>query len=242
MSKSFFNDTTKCTACRGCQVACKQWNKNAASKTVMLGSHQNPPDLDFNTFKLVRFTEAVQPEGGLRWNFFADQCRHCTEPPCKFVADTEIEDAIIIEPETGAVLFTEKTNDIQDFDAVRIACPYDIPRQDEKTKRMSKCTMCIDRVTNGLKPACVTSCPTGAMQFGDREEMIKVAKARLAEVQKISPKARLVDVDEVRVIVLVEDEPANYHDHLMASARPLRTTTRQELFAGLTKSIRGVLS
>ena len=241
MSKSLFNDTSKCTACRGCQVACKQWNKNQASETVQTGNHQNPPDLDYNTFKLVRFKESDQPEG-LRWNFFADQCRHCMEPPCKFVADTEVEDAIIIDSETGAVVFTDKADQIEDFESVRIACPYDIPRQDAKTGRMSKCTMCIDRISNGLKPACVQSCPTGAMQFGDREEMIKVAEARLAELRKVSPKARLVDANEVRVIVLIEDDPAGYHDFLMAGARPLRKTTRQELFAGLSRSIRNVLS
>jgi formate dehydrogenase iron-sulfur subunit len=241
MSKSFFIDTTRCTACRGCQVACKQWNQNKASETRQIGTHQNPPDLDFNTFKLVRFNETIQPEG-LKWLFYPDQCRHCIEPPCKFVADTEIEDAIIIEQETGAVIFTEKTAQIQDFDAVRIACPYDIPRRDEKTSLMSKCTMCIDRVTNGLKPACVQVCPTGAMNFGDREEMIKLAEDRLAQIKKTAPNARLVDTEAVRVIVLVESDPASYHEFLSASAQPLRKSTRQELFADLTRSIRNVLS
>jgi formate dehydrogenase iron-sulfur subunit len=242
MSKSFFNDTSKCTACRGCQVACKQWNRNPATQTTMLGSHQNPPDLDFNTFKLVRFTESVRPEGELRWNFFADQCRHCTAPPCKFVADTEVEDAIIIEPETGLVLFTEKMDQIQDFDSVRIACPYDIPRQDAATGRGSKCTGCIDRVQNGLKPACVKVCPTGAMQFGDRDEIMRIAEARLAEVIKVSPRAQLVDAEETRVIVLIEDAPAAYHDFLMADAGTPRKTTRQELFAGVGRTLRNVLS
>jgi formate dehydrogenase iron-sulfur subunit len=239
--KSFLIDTTRCTACRGCQVACKQWNQNPASETRQWGSHQNPPDLDFNTFKLVRFNETDQPEG-LKYLFFPDQCRHCLEPPCKFMSDMEVEGAIIIDQETGAVLFTEKTAQIQDFDGVRVACPYDIPRRDEKSGLMSKCTMCIDRVTNGLKPACVQICPTGAMNFGDREDMLKLADARLAEVRKQSPNARLVDRDELNVVVLIDSDPAAYHDFLMAGAKPLRKTTRQELFAGVTRSIRNVIS
>ena len=60
--KSFFIDTTKCTACRGCQIACKQWNKNPGTKTVQRGSHQNPADLSASTFKLVRFNEITIPD------------------------------------------------------------------------------------------------------------------------------------------------------------------------------------
>ena len=54
MSKSFLVDTTLCTACRGCQVACKQWHDLPAEETVNRGSYQNPADLSFDTYKLVR--------------------------------------------------------------------------------------------------------------------------------------------------------------------------------------------
>ena len=57
--KSFFIDTTKCTGCRGCQAACKQWNQNPGTKTLQRGTYQNPPDLSTATFKLVRFSEAA---------------------------------------------------------------------------------------------------------------------------------------------------------------------------------------
>jgi formate dehydrogenase iron-sulfur subunit len=67
--KSFFIDTTLCTACRGCQVACKNWNRNGTVPTRNTGSHQNPPDLDGTTFKLVRFSE-VETDGRLAWYFF----------------------------------------------------------------------------------------------------------------------------------------------------------------------------
>lgn len=69
MSKSFLVDTTLCTACRGCQVACKQWHDLPAEKTVNRGSYQNPADLSFDTYKLVRMREEVI-DGRLRWLFF----------------------------------------------------------------------------------------------------------------------------------------------------------------------------
>jgi formate dehydrogenase iron-sulfur subunit len=54
MAKAFFIDTTLCTACRGCQVACKQWHDLPAEETQNLGTHQNPPDLSDKTYKWSR--------------------------------------------------------------------------------------------------------------------------------------------------------------------------------------------
>ena len=51
--KAILYDATRCTACRGCQIACKQWNMNPATKTTQRGTHQNPEDLNFSTYKLV---------------------------------------------------------------------------------------------------------------------------------------------------------------------------------------------
>jgi formate dehydrogenase iron-sulfur subunit len=104
--KSFFIDTTLCTACRGCQVACKQWHCLPAEKTVNRGTYQNPADLSFVTYKLVRFEEVVVG-GKLKWLFFADQCRHCLEPPCEMTADDP--KAIFSDSATGAVLYTANT-------------------------------------------------------------------------------------------------------------------------------------
>ncbi|MGE4504650.1 MAG: 4Fe-4S dicluster domain-containing protein, partial [Desulfovibrionaceae bacterium] len=86
--KSFFVDMTKCTACRGCQIACKQWKKLPAEETRQLGTHQNPPDLSSKTIRLVRYTEVVH-EGMLHWLFFPEQCRHCVDPPCYAVSGVE---------------------------------------------------------------------------------------------------------------------------------------------------------
>jgi formate dehydrogenase iron-sulfur subunit len=214
--KSFFIDTSKCTACRGCQVACKQWNRNPGTKTSQLGSHQNPPDLSFQTFKLVRFSE-FEVEGAPQWYFFPDQCRHCLEPPCQSTAESLGSKAITKDEETGAVLYNPKIKvKAADFKTIRESCPYDIPRWDVKTGILAKCTMCIDRIKEGLLPACVKTCPTGAMKFGDRNAIVDMAEKRLAEVQTRHKEAMLANVGDVRVVYLLVDDPKRYHKFAVA--------------------------
>ena len=214
--KSFFIDTTKCTACRGCQIACKQWNKNPGTKTFQRGNHQNPADLSSSTFKLVRFSE-LEENGRLKWYFFADQCRHCIEPPCKSTAESVGSKAIAQDEGTGAVIFNPKTKvKAADFKTIRESCPYDIPRWDEKTGGMAKCTMCIDRIREGLLPACVKACPTGTMSFGDRNAMLEKANKRLKEVQAIYKDALLANPDDIRAIYLLVDDPKKYHKFAVA--------------------------
>lgn len=209
--KSFFIDTTKCTACRGCQISCKQWNMNPATKTLQKGSHQNPEDLSYSTYKLVRFSE-FEENGKPVWYFFADQCRHCSTPPCKIVAESLSVKAIAQDEATGAVLYNPKVKvKEKDYKEIRGSCPWDIPRWDEKSQGMAKCTMCIDRIKEGLLPACVKTCPTGAMNFGDREKILAMAKDRLEQVKKHYPKAELLNHDFVRTIFLVVDDPKKYH-------------------------------
>jgi formate dehydrogenase iron-sulfur subunit len=210
--KSFFIDTTKCTGCRGCQAACKQWNRNPGTKTRQRGTYQNPPDLSAATFKLVRFSDAALKGGEQAWYFFPDQCRHCLAPPCKMVADQKAQGAARIDKKTRAVIFdpTVKISP-KDFQEVRDICPFDIPRYDEKLGGMAKCTMCTERVSAGMLPACVMACPTGAMNFGERDAIRKMAEERLDEVQNIYRKAQLINPEAVRVIFLVKDDPEKYH-------------------------------
>jgi len=210
--KSFFIDTSLCTACKGCQVACKQWHDLPAEKTLNRGTYQNPADLSFVTYKLVRFNETVV-DGKLKWLFFPDQCRHCLEPPCEMTA--EDPKAIFRDPATGAVLFTDSSKDMDTQEVIE-ACPYNVPRA-AKNGTLAKCDMCNDRVRNGLLPACVKTCPTGAMNFGNRDEILVMAKNRLATVKKTYPKAKLLDPDNVRVIYLVTEDPMLYHSFAVAS-------------------------
>jgi formate dehydrogenase iron-sulfur subunit len=214
--KSFFVDTTKCTACRGCQVACKQWNQRPGEKTYSQGSHQNPPDLSFNTWKVVRFSEVAEPK--VNYYFFPDQCRHCVSPPCKEVAEGKAKGAVLQDEKTGAVIFSPKVKvKPEDFKEIREACPYNIPRI-SGAGIMGKCTMCIDRVKEGMLPACVKTCPTGAMNFGERKDMLELANKRLGEVKAKFKDASLANPDDVRVIYLLADDPKKYHKFAVAES------------------------
>jgi formate dehydrogenase iron-sulfur subunit len=217
MPKAIFIDTSRCTACRGCQIACKEWNGLPPNQTKQRGSHQNPEDLNPNNYKLVRFSEYLDGTT-IRWVFFPDQCRHCQDPPCIAVGGALVEGAMFQDPQTGAVVYTEKTSQIseQDFEEIREACPYNIPRRNPTTGQISKCTMCFDRISHGLVPSCVKACPTGAMNFGDYENMLALAKSRLETLQKTYPKSMLADADSVNVIYLMTDDPKRYHEFSVA--------------------------
>jgi formate dehydrogenase iron-sulfur subunit len=147
MSKTIFIDTSRCTACRGCQVACKQWHDHEAVPTKQTGTHQNPPDLTPHNFKLVRFSEH-KIENHVHWLFFPDQCRHCLQPACMATADMYVEGAIVQDEETGIVICTEKTKKLtkEQCDEIIESCPYNIPRRNDATGELLKCDMCIDRV------------------------------------------------------------------------------------------------
>ena len=220
--KAFFIDTTVCTACRGCQIACKQWNQTPAVKTFNWGNMQNPKDLSFDTYKLVRFQEHNGPDNKPVWYFFPDQCRHCLAPTCLEAVEDSVPGGIIIDEETGAVLYTDKLKNIDAEDVIE-ACPYDIPRVQKDTGFISKCTMCVDRVHNGLLPACVKTCPTGAMNFGDRDRMVALARNRLKKAKVRFPKASLSGTESLRVFYLMADVPGKYYLYADSASRTKKT-------------------
>ena len=206
---SILVDTSRCTGCRACQIACKQWNQLPATKTKNMGTYQNPQDLSVDTWKLVRFADGKNGDGKPYWFFFTDGCRHCLTPGC--MAEVEKEE-IVQDPKTGAVIFTPKTKDLN-FKATLEGCPFNIPRQDPKTKVLKKCTMCIDRLTNNQAPACAKACPTGALVFGPRDKILAEAKKRVAALKKTFPKAEALNADSVRVIYIVKADPKKYYEY-----------------------------
>ncbi|MBP8645586.1 MAG: 4Fe-4S dicluster domain-containing protein [Syntrophobacteraceae bacterium] len=210
--KSIMVDTSKCTGCRGCQVACKQWNGLPGTKTKQIGTYQNPQDFSADTYKVVRFADGKLENGKPYWYFFSDMCRHCLDPACLDAIQGYVDGGAVKDEATGAVIYTEKSKEAP-FEEVRNSCPFDIPRQNEKTKVLAKCTMCIDRITNDRPPACVKSCPTGAVIFGERAEILELVKKRVEELKKTYPKAEALKADEVRVIYVVTDDPQKYHKH-----------------------------
>ncbi|MBI5571836.1 MAG: 4Fe-4S dicluster domain-containing protein [Desulfomonile tiedjei] len=209
---SILVDTSKCTACRGCQIACKQWNQLPGTVTKNLGTYENPQDLSMDTYKIVRYAEHADGDGKLRWNFFSEQCRHCLSPGCMAASE---KGEIVQDEKTGAVLYTPKTSTLN-FKETLEGCPYNIPRQNPKTKVLTKCTMCFDRITHDMIPACVKSCPTGALTFGDRDKILGAMKTRVDELKKTFPKAEAINPDDVRVIYIVTEAPEKYWKYAAA--------------------------
>jgi len=237
MPKAFFIDTSRCTACRGCQVACKEWHEHPPVPTLQRGTHQNPPDFTPFNFKIVRFSEH-KIDGKIKWLFFPDQCRHCLVPPCKDAADAYVPGAIVRDEATGAVLYTEKCKQltIDQAQQVRDVCPYNIPRRVEATGMLTKCDWCIDRQRAGMKPACVKTCCTGTMNFGERDEMLALARQALTKVKANHPQAQLLDEEYLSVIYLVT-EPRNLY-HEFAERRDRNTPmTRQAFLAMLARPV-----
>ena len=254
MPKAIFVDTSRCTACRGCQAGCKEWKEFPGVATKQTGTHQNPPDLNPYNVKLVRFSEH-KIDGRIHWLFFPDQCRHCVQPACKSTSDMYVDGAIVQDAETGIVVCTEKTKELtkEQCDEIIDACPYNIPRRNDATGELVKCDMCIDRVKAGLVPMCVKSCAMGAMHFGEREDMLILAKMRLAkaEADKMSQSERekklacdvhknctVLDQEDLNVIYFLEQPREMYHQYASRENRPL---SRADFLAGMTKSFKNVL-
>jgi formate dehydrogenase iron-sulfur subunit len=207
--KSILVDTSLCTACRGCQVACKQWNGLPGTKTKQIGTYQNPQDLSYDTYKVVRFAEGKKENGKPYWYFFSDMCRHCVDPPCMEKAGDL--SAIYRDKPTGAVIYTKVTKKLDPEEIIE-SCPYNIPRMG-KDGALAKCTMCLDRQQANMVPACVQSCPTGAMLFGERSAILTEAKSRVEALKGAYPMAQAIDADSVRVIFIVSDDPRKYHEY-----------------------------
>lgn len=173
--KTFLIDTTKCTGCRGCQVACKQWNQLKAEKTVFFSGegYQNPPAMSEYTFTRIKFRD-YQKNGQNEFAFYKEMCMHCNEPACASVCPVG---AFVKTPE-GPVVYNAGRCIGCRF--CMIACPFGIPKYEwsKAFPLVKKCTGCYSRIKEGLEPACATACPT-AISYGTRDEMIMEAQKRL---------------------------------------------------------------
>ncbi|MFJ5481851.1 formate dehydrogenase subunit beta [Pectobacterium actinidiae] len=170
-------DVTTCIGCKGCQVACSEWNDIRDEVGHNFGVYDNPADLSAKSWTLMRFSE-VEENDRLEWLIRKDGCMHCSDPGCLKAC-----------PSAGAVI--QYANGIVDFQSEHCigcgyciaGCPFNIPRLNKEDNRVYKCTLCVDRVSVGQEPACVKTCPTGAIRFGTKEEMKHLAEERIADLK-----------------------------------------------------------
>jgi formate dehydrogenase iron-sulfur subunit len=195
--KAILFDATKCTACRGCQIACKSWNDLEAEETTNRGTYENPPELSENTWLKMKFTEHEDANvpGGLSWLFTRRACMHCTKAACVDICPTHA----LHHHELGFVAYDK--NICSGCGYCINNCPFKVPHAPTggitTERKIDKCRFCADRVTNDYKPACVKTCLSGALDFGDREDMISNAEARLAAVSDKYPDANIYGKDEL---------------------------------------------
>jgi formate dehydrogenase iron-sulfur subunit len=171
-------DVTKCIGCKACQAACQEWNDLREEVGVNVGSYQNPHDLTADSWTLMRFAE-TEENGTLEWLIRKDGCMHCADPGCLKAC-----------PSPGAII--QYSNGIVDFHEENCigcgycitGCPFNIPRLSEKDSKVYKCTLCSDRVAVGLEPACIKACPTQALVFGSKADMIEHANERIVDLKE----------------------------------------------------------
>ena len=186
-------DVTKCIGCKACQVACMEWNDLRDEVGSCVGSYNNPPDLSGQSWTVMKFSEIEHADGNLEWLIRKDGCMHCADPGCLKAC-----------PSPGAIV--QYANGIVDFHEENCigcgycitGCPFDIPRISKKDHKAYKCTLCSDRVAVGLEPACIKSCPTGALVFGTKEDMKQHAAERVEDLKSRGfAQAGLYDPDGV---------------------------------------------
>ena len=168
MSKAMLIDTTRCIGCRGCQNACKSWNNLPAAPATFSETWSNPRFLSSKDFTRIIFREDIHPDGQVNWHFVKRQCMHCNDPACVSACPV----AALIKLDSGPVVYDDSR--CIGCRYCMMACPFQIPKfqWESAVPYIRKCTFCADRQAAGLEPACSTTCPTGALLFGDRKELI----------------------------------------------------------------------
>lgn len=177
-SVAMLYDATKCVGCRACQLACKR-NANLPAVTDAASMYEMPTELSANTWTLIKLYKG---EDGL--SFVKNQCMHCVEPACASVCPVG---ALEKTPEGPVIYHTEKCFGCRYCMA---ACPFSIPKYqwDTNTPLVQKCDFCHDRQEEGLPPACAAACPTGALIFGKRADLLQIAHERIdAQPGKYQP-------------------------------------------------------
>jgi formate dehydrogenase iron-sulfur subunit len=127
----------------------------------------------------MRFFEVEVEKDKLEWLIRKDGCMHCADPGCLKAC-----------PSPGAIV--QYSNGIVDFISENCigcgycvtGCPFNVPRISKADNKAYKCSLCSDRVAVGQAPACVKTCPTGAISFGSKDDMKIYAEKRAGELRE----------------------------------------------------------
>lgn len=207
-------DVTKCDGCRACMVACKNWNDLPAEPEDFSGSLQSHKKVTADTWNVLQFIEHENGKGDLEYLFRHSSCFHCHDAACEKVCP---EDAISHTKYGSVVIDHDKCVGcgycVQN-------CPFEVislkeykDKNGQTYRKSQKCTMCTDRIEQGLQPACVTTCHTGAMEFGNKDEMLSKAQKRVQEVKGRFPNAQVYSpagVGGTNTVYVLAEKPSVY--------------------------------
>jgi formate dehydrogenase iron-sulfur subunit len=181
----FFTDTSVCIGCKACEVACKEWNAVPEDGLELSGmSYDNTVGLGASTWRHVAFIEQIrpaqgpEPAGGIQWLMASDVCKHCTEAACLDVCPT----GALMRTEFGTVVVQDDVCNGCGYCVP--ACPFGVIARRETDGGAHKCTLCYDRIGDGLTPACAKACPTESIQFGPLDELRERAERRLTTLHE----------------------------------------------------------
>ncbi|MGE4504486.1 MAG: 4Fe-4S dicluster domain-containing protein [Desulfovibrionaceae bacterium] len=173
-------DVTRCVGCRKCEQACNEVNhlpEPAESfEDARVFDQRRRPDAGSYTVVNRYHPGPVDDRGGLVPSFVKVQCMHCQDPACASACIT----GALSKVENGAVHY-----DVTKCIGCRycmVACPFEIPAydyHDPLTPEVRKCTFCFERLEEGKKPGCASVCPTEAITFGRRSELLSLAHSRI---------------------------------------------------------------
>lgn len=168
-SASMLYDSVKCVGCRACQMACKVRSK-LPPELDPTNTYEAPKDLSSKTFTLIKLHKEDQTSA-----FVKQQCMHCIDPACVSVCPVGALEKL---PSGPVVYHSERCIGCRYCMA---ACPFNIPKSEWESPLpyIKKCDFCADRLAAGQHPACGDACPTGALIFGTRKQMLDIAHSRV---------------------------------------------------------------
>lgn len=170
-------DSNLCIGCRKCEEGCNKVNDLQAPEKPfddlsVLEQKRRTSNEAFTVVNKYRDSESSKSEDVFR----KTQCNHCKEPACAAACFVQ---AFQKQP-SGAVIYDASV--CVGCRYCMIACPFEIPTYEYDkafTPRVRKCTMCHPRIIEGLLPGCVEICPTGALTYGKRKELLRIARERI---------------------------------------------------------------
>jgi formate dehydrogenase iron-sulfur subunit len=171
-------DASKCVGCRACQAGCKAWNQLPVESTDSAGIYESPRELSAETWTIIKLARE-----GDDWSFFKHQCMHCDDASCVNVCPTGAA------AHRGEFVIFDQAVCIGCGYCVH-ACPFNVPHRSEILGTARKCTFCIDRVSapadqpKGNWTSCAAACPTGALIFGQRADLLSSAQERVEALKK----------------------------------------------------------